>query len=106
MSHGAARMESQTPAIQWPTVLTGSEDRQHAYVALTRGTDESAGRRHGRQARCQGHTHHHVVGHQRRPRFRGSSRRIEIMECEQVKYPCKEHPGLDVLISLPKPPPR
>jgi hypothetical protein len=32
--------------------------------------------------------------------------RIEIMECEQVKYLCKEHLGLDVLISLPKPPPR
>jgi len=28
------------------------------------------------------------------------------MECEQVKYLCKEHLGLDVLISLPKPPPR
>jgi len=32
--------------------------------------------------------------------------RIEIMEGEQVKYLCKEHLGLDVLISLPKPPPR
>jgi restriction system protein len=32
--------------------------------------------------------------------------RIEIMECENVKYLCKEHLGLDVLISLPKPPPR
>jgi len=32
--------------------------------------------------------------------------RIEIMECEHVKYLCKEHLGLDVLISLPKPPPR
>jgi restriction system protein len=32
--------------------------------------------------------------------------RIEIMECEHVKYLCKEHVGLDVLISLPKPPPR
>jgi restriction system protein len=31
--------------------------------------------------------------------------RIEIMECEHVKYLCKEHLGLDVLISLPKPPP-
>jgi restriction system protein len=30
--------------------------------------------------------------------------RIEIMECEHVKYLCKEHLGLDVLISLPKPP--
>jgi hypothetical protein len=27
------------------------------------------------------------------------------MECEHVKYLCKEHLGLDVLISLPKPPP-
>ena len=32
--------------------------------------------------------------------------RIEIIECEHVKYLCKEHLGLDVLISLPKPPPR
>jgi restriction system protein len=32
--------------------------------------------------------------------------RIEIMEGEHVKYLCKEHLGLDVLISLPKPPPR
>lgn len=32
--------------------------------------------------------------------------RIEIMECEHVKYLCKEHLGLDVLISLPKRPPR
>jgi restriction system protein len=32
--------------------------------------------------------------------------RIEIMECEHVKYLCKEHLGLDVLISLPKPTPR
>ncbi|TVZ06357.1 restriction endonuclease [Trebonia kvetii] len=32
--------------------------------------------------------------------------RIEIMECEHIKYLCKEHLGLDVLISLPKPPPR
>jgi restriction system protein len=32
--------------------------------------------------------------------------RIEIMECEHVKYLCKEHLGLDVLISLPRPPPR
>ena len=31
--------------------------------------------------------------------------RIEIMEGEHVKYLCKEHLGLDVLISLPKPPP-
>jgi restriction system protein len=32
--------------------------------------------------------------------------RIEIMECEHVKYLCKEHLGLDVLISLPRQPPR
>jgi restriction system protein len=32
--------------------------------------------------------------------------RIEIMECEHVKYLCKEHLGLDVLISLPRRPPR
>ena len=32
--------------------------------------------------------------------------RIEIMECEHVKYLCKEHLGLDVLISLPHPPAR
>jgi restriction system protein len=32
--------------------------------------------------------------------------RIEIMEGERVKYLCREHLGLDVLISLPKPPPR
>ena len=32
--------------------------------------------------------------------------RIEIMEGEHVKYLCKEYLGLDVLISLPKPPPR
>jgi restriction system protein len=31
--------------------------------------------------------------------------RIEIMECDHLKYLCKEHLGLDVLISLPKPPP-
>lgn len=31
--------------------------------------------------------------------------RIEIMECDHVKYLCKEHLDLDVLISLPKPPP-
>jgi hypothetical protein len=27
------------------------------------------------------------------------------MECDHLKYLCKEHLGLDVLISLPKPPP-
>lgn len=32
--------------------------------------------------------------------------RIEIIECEHVKYLCKEYLGLDVLISLHKPPPR
>lgn len=32
--------------------------------------------------------------------------RIEIIECEQIKYLCKQHLDLDVLISLPKPPPR
>jgi restriction system protein len=31
--------------------------------------------------------------------------RIELMECDHLKYLCKEHLGLDVLISLPKPPP-
>jgi restriction system protein len=32
--------------------------------------------------------------------------RIEIMECEHIKYLCKKYLDLDVLISLPKPPPR
>jgi restriction system protein len=32
--------------------------------------------------------------------------RIQIMECEEIKYLCKEHLGRDVLISLPKAPPR
>ena len=32
--------------------------------------------------------------------------RIQIMECEEMKYLCKEHLGQDVLISLPKPPPQ
>ncbi|MEV0403017.1 restriction endonuclease [Actinoallomurus sp. NPDC050550] len=32
--------------------------------------------------------------------------RIQIMECEEIKYLCKEHLDLDVLISLPKPPPK
>jgi restriction system protein len=32
--------------------------------------------------------------------------RIQLMECEEIKYLCKEHLGLDVLISLPKPPPQ
>jgi restriction system protein len=31
--------------------------------------------------------------------------RIHIIECEEIKYLCKEHLGQDVLISLPKPPP-
>ena len=32
--------------------------------------------------------------------------RIQIIECEEIKYLCKEHLGQDVLISLPKPPPQ
>jgi len=32
--------------------------------------------------------------------------RMQIMECEEIKFLCKEHLGLDILISLPKPPPR
>jgi len=32
--------------------------------------------------------------------------RIRLIECEEIKYLCKEHLGLDVLISLPKPPPK
>ena len=32
--------------------------------------------------------------------------RIQIMECEEIKYLCQEHLGLDVLISLPKAPPQ
>jgi restriction system protein len=32
--------------------------------------------------------------------------RIRIIECDALKYLCKEHLGLDVLISLPKPPPQ
>jgi len=32
--------------------------------------------------------------------------RIQIIECEEIKYLCKEHLGLDILISLPKPPPQ
>ncbi|MFB4285913.1 restriction endonuclease [Nonomuraea sp. MTCD27] len=31
--------------------------------------------------------------------------RIQLIECEELVYLCKEHLGLDVLISLPKPPP-
>jgi restriction system protein len=31
--------------------------------------------------------------------------RIQIMECEEIKYLCQQHLELDVLISLPKPPP-
>ncbi|MGH9214171.1 MAG: restriction endonuclease [Acidimicrobiales bacterium] len=38
--------------------------------------------------------------------FAARNGRIEIMECEHVKYLFKEHLDLDVLISLPKPPPR
>jgi hypothetical protein len=37
--------------------------------------------------------------------FTAAVRLIEIMECDHLKYLCKEHLGLDVLISLPKPPP-
>jgi restriction system protein len=32
--------------------------------------------------------------------------RIQVMECEELKFLCKEHLDRDVLISLPKPPPR
>lgn len=32
--------------------------------------------------------------------------RIEIIECDHLKFLCKEHLDRDVLISLPKPPPR
>jgi restriction system protein len=32
--------------------------------------------------------------------------RIRIIECDGLKYLCKEHLDLDVLISLPKPPPK
>lgn len=32
--------------------------------------------------------------------------RIQVMECEEIKFLCKEHLGLDILISLPKSPPR
>jgi restriction system protein len=32
--------------------------------------------------------------------------RIRLIECEEIKYLRQEHLGLDVLISLPKPPPR
>lgn len=32
--------------------------------------------------------------------------RIQIMECEEIKYLCREHLGRDVLISLPKAPPQ
>jgi restriction system protein len=32
--------------------------------------------------------------------------RIRLIECEEIKYLCKEHLSLDVLISLPKPPPQ
>ena len=29
--------------------------------------------------------------------------RIRLIECEEIKYLCREHLGLDVLISLPSP---
>jgi hypothetical protein len=32
--------------------------------------------------------------------------RMQVMECEELKFLCKEHLGLDILIGLPKPPPR
>lgn len=32
--------------------------------------------------------------------------RMQIIECEEIKYLCQEHLGLDVLIGLPKPPPQ
>lgn len=32
--------------------------------------------------------------------------RSQIIECEQIKHLCRGHLGLDVLISLPKPPPK
>jgi restriction system protein len=32
--------------------------------------------------------------------------RMQIIECEEIKFLCKEHLGQDVLISLPKAPPR
>jgi restriction system protein len=32
--------------------------------------------------------------------------RIQIMECEEIKYLCKKHLERDILISLPKPPPQ
>jgi restriction system protein len=38
--------------------------------------------------------------------FKDRHGRIQIMECEEIKYLCKEHLGLDILISLPKPPPQ
>lgn len=31
--------------------------------------------------------------------------RMQVMECEELKFLCKQHLGLDILISLPKPPP-
>jgi len=31
--------------------------------------------------------------------------RIQIIECEEIKFLCKEYLDRDVLISLPKPPP-
>jgi restriction system protein len=38
--------------------------------------------------------------------FKERHGRIQIMECEEIKHLCMEHLGRDVLISLPKPPPR
>jgi restriction system protein len=38
--------------------------------------------------------------------FKDRHGRIQIIECEEIKFLCKEHLGRDVLISLPKPPPQ
>jgi restriction system protein len=38
--------------------------------------------------------------------FKDRHGRIQVIECEEIKFLCKEHLGRDVLISLPKPPPR
>lgn len=38
--------------------------------------------------------------------FAGRHGRIRIIECDSLKYLCQEHLNLDVLISLPKPPPK
>ena len=38
--------------------------------------------------------------------FKDRHGRIQIIECEEIKFLCKEHLDRDVLISLPKPPPQ